>query len=400
MSQRYSKMKLYMTDKNNQMRSKLMMSEKDKPRENVKYFSARNDEGIIRFPNIIETFSKFNESKHIYQVKTRNNTNKNNKYITINPSRNEETFSNIDKNLNSEEKFKNQFTETEFDSPKLSSKYNMGNRLSSNSFKKNKKVYNTITYNNNIDNMKKSSFVLSSMKRPNFSNININNISNINNIYNKKDYIKYAFSQLNDINNNNKRVITINYKKTETDLNSNEDDDDYCNKDNILNLLNKKSMSFNPRIKRVKKIKRKDEFKEFLKDVLKQYKNKNTNKVKRKININCLLNNIKIKNNNNSKSNEPDNDNKELKEKKNAEINSGILKNEYLNSKLNKKKKLKEIVNKNKLNKKNIFNIYKFNKNKILIDEIEDKLLKFEKKLKKDFSKYKQSIDNAEQVIS
>ena len=225
MSQRYSKMKLYMTDKNKEMRSKLMMSEKDKPRENVKYFSARNDEGIIRFPNIIETFSKFNESKHIYQVKTRNNTNKNNKYITINPSRNEETFSNIDKNLNFEEKFKNQFTETEFDSPKLCSKYSMGNRLSSNSFKKNKKVYNTITYNNNIDNMKKSSFVLSSMKRPNFSNININNISNINNIYNKKDYIKYAFSQLNDINNNNKRVITINYKKTETDLNSNEDDE-------------------------------------------------------------------------------------------------------------------------------------------------------------------------------
>lgn len=389
-----------MIDMNKKMGTKLINisrgTQKSKElanKEQIMYYTPRNKENIIIFPNI-DIYSKFNDINNDKKMKLRN-TYINNREKELKHSKYDEIIKN---NYNSVDKIKKQFTITEIDTPKIEENYiNLDkNYLDKNSlsksFRNKNNTYNTITsINHDIKNNKLS---LSFMKTTKYNFINNNNLSNINNIFNKKDFLKNTYSNMNNIIKR-KDIMTINnLKNSDTDISSKENN--YEN-NSILNLLYKKSMKeINQRINKTNKIQRRDEFKEFLQEVLRQYKTKNVIKVKKKIDINYLLKNIHSFNN--PKLNKLNFDEKYLTEQKidNANKSSNKndfneLRNENLKSKLNKR----NIRNNDKnIRKKNYFNIYRFKKNKRLINEVEEKLSNLEDKIKENFDKFKNNIDN------
>ena len=350
--------------------------------------SSKNKENIIIFPNI-DNYIKFNDINNDSKLR---NTHINNRGKKIKYSKFDEIFK---KNYNSVDKIKKQYTITEFDTPKIEEKYlELDKKYLSTSFKnKNNNTYytfNSIDHDFFIENIKNNK--LSSFSKTN--KLNNNNISNINNIFNKKDYLKNTYSNMNN-SIKRKNIMTIkNLKNSDTDIISKENN--YEN-NTILNLLYKKSMKIiNQRNNKRNKTQRRDEFKDFLQEVLRQYRTKNVIKVKKKVDINCLLKNLK--NYNNPKVNKLNNNENNLIELNNNNINKNsnksdynVLRNGNLESKFNKMN-LKN-NGKNKI-KKNYFNIYRFKKNKRLINEVEEKLSNLEDKIRENFDNFKNNIDN------
>ena len=350
--------------------------------------SSKNKENIIIFPNI-DNYIKFNDINNDSKLR---NTHINNRGKKIKYSKFDEIFK---KNYNSVDKIKKQYTITEFDTPKIEEKYlELDKKYLSTSFKnKNNNTYytfNSIDHDFFIENIKNNK--LSSFSKTN--KFNNNNISNINNIFNKKDYLKNTYSNMNN-SIKRKNIMTIkNLKNSDTDIISKENN--YEN-NTILNLLYKKSMKIiNQRNNKRNKTQRRDEFKDFLQEVLRQYRTKNVIKVKKKVDINCLLKNLK--NYNNPKVNKLNNNENNLNELNNNNTNKNsnqsdynVLRNGNLESKFNKMN-LKN-NGKNKI-KKNYFNIYRFKKNKRLINEVEEKLSNLEDKIKENFDNFKNNIDN------
>jgi hypothetical protein len=372
-------------DSNRQMKIKLINigvgTDIIKDKESFNNHTQRNREKNFKFPTI-DTNKKLKDIKENYQ---NNNLNKNKK----------KSYNSV----SSKEKISSLITpiaQSENDIPKITSKFsnNKINDIFTNSIKINKQVYASLKDNNYDNNIFKSNVVLVSVKQP---EININsdkNISNINNIYDTKDYLRYSFSQSNHKNKNSRNLLTIrNIKNSESNITLNEED-----KQCILNLLEQKTVIYfnkrNKNKKNVKKIK-KDEFKEFLKEILKQNKKRNINRVKKKIDINALLKN---KNHNYKKrTNKFDNVYQTTKTKYDSYKNDNryktiILKNEYLNSKLNNNLgMLTEDLNSKK---RNVFNIYKFKKNKKILNEVEKNLIKIEGKIKESFDRFKKNIND------
>ena len=350
--------------------------------------SSKNKENIIIFPNI-DNYIKFNDINNDSKLR---NTHINNRGKKIKYSKFDEIFK---KNYNSVDKIKKQYTITEFDTPKIEEKYlELDKKYLSTSFKnKNNNTYytfNSIDHDFFIENIKNNK--LSSFSKTN--KFNNNNISNINNIFNKKDYLKNTYSNMNN-SIKRKNIMTIkNLKNSDTDIISKENN--YEN-NTILNLLYKKSMKIiNQRNNKRNKTQRRDEFKDFLQEVLRQYRTKNVIKVKKKVDINCLLKNLK--NYNNPKVNKLNNNENNLNELNNNNTNKNsnqsdynVLRNGNLESKFNKMN-LKN-NGKNKI-KKNYFNIYRFKKNKRLINEVEEKLSNLEDKIRENFDNFKNNIDN------
>ena len=350
--------------------------------------SSKNKENIIIFPNI-DNYIKFNDINNDSKLR---NTHINNRGKKIKYSKFDEIFK---KNYNSVDKIKKQYTITEFDTPKIEEKYlELDKKYLSTSFKnKNNNTYytfNSIDHDFFIENIKNNK--LSSFSKTN--KLNNNNISNINNIFNKKDYLKNTYSNMNN-SIKRKNIMTIkNLKNSDTDIISKENN--YEN-NTILNLLYKKSMKIiNQRNNKRNKTQRRDEFKDFLQEVLRQYRTKNVIKVKKKVDINCLLKNLK--NYNNPKVNKLNNNENNLNELNNNNSNKNsnqsdynVLRNGNLESKFNKMN-LKN-NGKNKI-KKNYFNIYRFKKNKRLINEVEEKLSNLEDKIRENFDNFKNNIDN------
>ena len=382
MSTIHSMKKTNMTDSSRKMRRKFINIgiETEKVKDYYNYNSTRNIDSDLKFPNI-DTFQKINDIKKRYNKSLYSNKNK---------------IKNI--NINSKKKIINYFSESDNDIPKITSKINKNEYFFPNSVKNN---CNTINYQNYFDDIQNSNLILSSVKTPKINILTNNNISNINNIYNKKDFFHNYFSSLN--NDDKKRyIITIkNLKNSESDISLNEEE-----KNSIMNLLEKKTFINvnNTKNNTTKKIKPKSEFKEFLKEVLNQYKNKNENKIKKKININSLLTNKK--NINNIKENNLGiyeknlrKINNDINKYKNKNKKKLILRNQFFNSKSNKKSfgMLTEEV---KPKKKNIFNMYRFKKNKIIMKEVEEELLNVENAIKKSFDKFKKNIDDEPVVIS
>ena len=381
MSSRNQALNSYLTDSNRKIRKNLINIGIG-TEQNNNYFFSSNKNQITQFPNI-KIFNKINAFKTNYDRNISNN---------------------IDKNINLTDKNKHSFTESDNDIPTITSKFNSKRDnyyfpKFPNSVKKIRNIY----YYNYLDEKINSNFVLTSMKKPNLNILNINNISNINNIYNQNDFLKSFITSLTN-KNNKKSVITIkNLKNSESDiiaLNENE-------KNNIKELLQKKSIvNLNKKIRPIK-TKHKDEFKEFLKEILKEYKSKNLKKIKKKIEINTLLYNNKNKNKtigSNFKKNRLDNEIyfKNLQNKNTHYINnlkSNILNNEFLNSKLNKNK-IRLLTEDFKFKKRNIFNNnYRFKKNRIIINKVEEELLDLEAKIKKNFDKFKKNIDDEPVIL-
>ena len=384
MSTIHSMKKTNMTDSSRKMRRKFINIgiETEKVKDYYNYNSTRNIDSDLKFPNI-DTFQKINDIKKRYNKSLYSNKNK---------------IKNI--NINSKKKIINYFSESDNDIPKITSKINKNEYFFPNSVK-NKNNCNTINYQKYFDDIQNSNLILSSVKTPKINILTNNNISNINNIYNKKDFFHNYFSPLN--NDDKKRyIITIkNLKNSESDISLNEEE-----KNSIMNLLEKKTFINvnNTKNNTTKKIKPKSEFKEFLKEVLNQYKNKNENKIKKKININSLLTNKK--NINNIKENNLGiyeknlrKINNDINKYKNKNKKKLILRNQFFNFKSNKKSfgMLTEEV---KPKKKNIFNMYRFKKNKIIMKEVEEELLNVENAIKKSFDKFKKNIDDEPVVIS
>ena len=359
-----------LTESNRKIRKKHINIGIETKNEYKNFLSKKIKNYNLEFPNII-SFQNNHGIKTVY---------------------NSNLFNKIIKNIN----INSDYLENDSDIPKITSKINKKRNISV----KNKKYISLIKSNNYLDDIEKSNLVLSSIKASNFNILNENNISNINNIYNKKDYLKYYFT-LPSNNNNDKSIIINNLKNADNNSSLKEDE-----KNAIQNILyNKATIKFNKKYNSMpKRIKRRDEFKEFLKEVLRQYKVKNTNKIKKKIEINTLLSNKKIKNNNFTNIIESNNSgfneinlkhtkNEFRNDNNNHKFDSIIMRNKLLNTKINGKNKrllCKEI----KINKKRIFNMYKFKKNKIIINEVEEALINLENKIKNCFDKYKKNIDD------
>jgi hypothetical protein len=375
-------------ESNRQMKAKLINigvgTDILKNKEFFKNHTQRNREKNFKFPTI-DAFKKLNEKKENYP-----NTNLSNLYRGKNKNYN---------SVGTKERSHNHFTNTttsENDIPKITSKFSNSkiNNFFPSTIKKKKQVFTTLKNNNYADSIYKSNAVLTTIKQPELNINSENNISNINNIYNAKDYLKYSFSHSSHKNNDSRNLFTIrNIKNSESNITLNEED-----KQCILNLLEQKTVIYfnkrNKNKKNVKKIK-KDEFKEFLKEILKQNKKKNINRVKKKNDIDALLKN---KNHNYKKrTNKFDNVYQTAKTKYDSYKNDNryktiILKNEYLNSKLNNNLgMLTEDLNSKK---RNVFNIYKFKKNKKILNEVEKNLIKIEGKIKESFDRFKKNIND------
>ena len=154
----------YLTETNRKMRKKLINVgvETEKDKDYYNYFSTRNKDNYLKFPNI-----------KIYNgTQTKYNPN---------------LISNIAKNIY----FNTELTESENDIPKISSKINKDKNKNffSNSVKKCNNCFNSLR-NNCIDDADNSNLVVSSKKSPKLNILDTNNISNINNIYSKKDFVK------------------------------------------------------------------------------------------------------------------------------------------------------------------------------------------------------------------
>ena len=387
MSSRNSVLKSYLTDSNRKMRKNLINigieTEKDKGCFN--YFSSVK-KGATQFP-YIETLKNINDFRTKYNTNFFNSKTKN-------------------LNLNYTDKAKISFTESENDIPKITSKFNNknDNYYYPNSVKKMGNIYKTMNnYNFSDDIENNSNFFLKSIKKPKFNFLNVNNISNINNIYNKNDFLKSFITSLNSKNNKRSIIIIKNLRNSESDVTLNENE-----KNSIIELLKKKTtINFSNKF-RPKKIKHKDEFKEFLKEVLKDYKNKNVNKIKKKININSLLYSNKIKNKNienNIKKNSLDFNAIPLKSlpneisDNNKISNSIFLRNDFLDSKINKNQ-IRNLTEDLKPKKRTIFNMYKFKKNRIIMNQVEEELLDLETKIKKNFDKFKKNIDEEPVILA
>ena len=381
MSQRNTKYKTYFTESNADMRKKLIHIgiETEKEKDSNRLFLTRNKNNNLKFPNI-QTCNKFKG------LKTRYNIN---------------IFNNIIKDLN----INSDYIESDDDIPKITSKINdnLDKALFSNSVKKYKDNYNTLNFNY-FDEIEKSNLVLQSVKTPKLNILKYNNISNINNIYNKKDFLKINKASSNDKNSN--RTIIINNLKNNSKSNSNLNEEE---KNTIQNLLNKKTIVKNIKFNKNKKPKivkhreHKDEFKAFLKEILKQYKDKNINKVKKKIDINALLYNKHIQTKNSINKINQNNigfNHSKLKDKtikfnnymNKKKYNYLVLRNDLLNTKLNRKNvgMTEDIKNK----KRNLFNKYKFKKNRMIMSEVEEELINLEDKIKERFDKFRKNIDD------
>jgi hypothetical protein len=373
-------------ESNRQMKAKLINigvgTDILKNKEFFKNHTQRNREKNFKFPTI-DAFKKLNDKKENYP-----NTNLSNLYRGKNKNYN---------SVGTKERSHNHFTNTttsENDIPKITSKFSNSkiNNFFPSTIKKKKQVFTTLKNNNYADSIYKSNAVLTTIKQPELNINSENNISNINNIYNAKDYLKYSFSHSSHKNNDSRNLFTIrNIKNSESNITLNEED-----KQCILNLLEQKSViNYNKRNKnRVKKI-RKDEFKEFLKEILKQHKKKNINRVKKKIDINDLLRNKT--HNNKKKAKKFDDVYQRAKTKYDSFKNDNryksiILRNEYLNSKLNNNKGMAtEELNSRK---RNVFNMYRFKKNQKIMNEVEEDLIKLEGKIKESFDRFKKNIDD------
>ena len=382
MFQRNTKLKTYLTESNTEMRRKLINIGIETEKDSNRIYLTRNKDNNLKFPNI-------NKSNKSNGPKTRYNINF--------------FYSSLIKNLN----INVDYIETDNEIPIITSKINdsQDKVFFSNSVKKYSDNYNILNTNNYLDEIEKSNLVLSSVKTPKLNILKYGNISNINNIYNKKDFLN-----INNITQNNKnsnKTIIINNLKNNSKSNSilNEDE-----KNTIQNLLNKKTIvkniqkhyNSNKKEKTIKNKEHKNEFKEFLKEILKQYRDKNINKVKKKIDINTLLNGNQFKTQNSiniykqnyfgfnqSKSKyKTTKFNNYMNKKK---YNYLILRNE-LNSKLNRKNVgLTEDI---KIKKRNIFNKYRFKKNKMIMNEVEEELINLEGKIKERFDRFRKNIDD------
>lgn len=385
MSQRNTKLKTYLTESNTEMRRKLINIgiETEKEKDSKRLYLTRNKDNKLKFPNI-QTYNKING------IKTKYNNNI--------------FYNNINKNLN----IYSDYIETDSDIPIITSKINgePDKYLFSNSVKKYKDNYNTLNINNYLDEIEQSNLVLSSVKTPKLNILKYNNISNINNIYNKKDYLKINNAPSN--NKNNIRTIIINNLKNNSKSNSSLNDEE---KNTIQNLLNKKTIiiknihkhHIHQSPKKIKYKENKNEFKDFLKEILKQYKDKNINKVKKKIDINTLLNNKQFKTQNDInkiKQNNLGSNHSKLKDKtikfnnyiNKKKYNYLILRNGLLNPKLNRRNiGMTEDV---KIKKRNIFNKYRFKKNKMIMSEVEEELINLEDKIKERFDRFRKNIDD------
>jgi len=389
-------MKLYMLDMDKKIGDKLINisrgTQKNKEvinKDNFIYHTSRKKENIISFPNI-DNYSKFNDINNGNKIR---NIYINNREKELKHSKYDEILA---KNYNSVDKIKKQYTITEFDTPKIEEKYlSLDKNYLTTSFKDKYKGHytiNSINHNLSIEDIKRNKYSLSFLKATKFNFIN-NNISNINNIFNKKDYLKNTYSNMKS-NIKRKDIMTIkSLKNSNTDISSKENN--YEN-NSILNLLYKKSMKeINQKINKGNKNQRRDEYKEFLQEVLRQYKTKNVIKVKKKVDINYLLKNIN--NMNNPKLNKANLNDKYLNDinrnnanKSSNKNNYNELRNGYLNSNFNKK----IIKNDKNIRKKNYFNIYRFKKNKRLINEVEEKLSNLEDKIRENLDNFKNNIDN------
>lgn len=364
-------MKSFFTENNRKMRKNLINVGTGTEKDKNNLFSTKNKEKNSQFPNI--------------EIKNRYDINLLNDIIKYNSTNHE-------------------LAETENEIPIITSKINSKKDcFISNSVKKYKTIDEKINLTKGLGNAKKSYLVLSSVKIPKFNFGRDNNISNINNIYNKNDYLNFYFNSPSRRNNNRNTIIIKTLKNSTSNFNLNDDE-----KDTILNLLNSKSIVINSRRNnKPKKIMHKDEFKkDFLKEILRQHKDKNINRIKKKIDINILLCNRKIKSRNNINSIKSNNSffNKtNMKEIKNSFRNDNkkqkqkfsplILRNEFLNSKLNLKE-LRIQTEEAKNKKRNIFDIYKFKNNKIFINKVEEELINLENKMKNNLEQYKKKIDD------
>ena len=294
--------------------------DKDKDKELSKNFPQRNRLHNFKFPNI-DIYKKFNDTKgnyphiNLYKSKIKNSN-------SVGPK----------------EKIKNYITQTENDIPRITSRYsnNKFNNFCTISLKNKKEIHTSLKYNNYKDEIYHTILVSTSIKEPELNINSDKNISNINNIYNPNDYIKYSFSNSSHKhkNNHSRNILTIRQiKNSESNIFLKEEA-----KNCILDLLEQKTViNFNKRSKNKPKKIRKDEFKDFLKEILQQHKKKNINKVKKKIEINALLRN---KNNNYKTANKYGDDYNKAKTKYDSFKNDNmfktiVLRNEYLNSKIN-----------------------------------------------------------------
>jgi hypothetical protein len=367
----------YLTETNRKMRKKFINVgvETEKDKDYYNYFSTRNKDNYLKFPNI-----------KIYNgTQTKYNPN---------------LISNIAKNIY----FNTELTESENDIPKIRSKINKDKNKNffSNSVKKCNNCFNSLR-NNCLEDVDNSNLVVSSIKTPKLNILDTNNISNINNIYSKKDFVKNYINSSNEKTDNNNRtsILIKKIKNSESNISLNEDE-----KNTILNLLMKKTTikiknKTEPKQKKLKP-KHKDEFKEFLKEILKQHKDKNLNRVKKKIDINMLLNNKHIKSHNNINiakkynSNFNEKNSKKMKtcfndyKKQHRNI---MLRNEFLNSQLNHKN-YGMLTEELKDKKRNIYDIYRFKRNKKIMNKVEEELINLENKIKKSFDIYKKNIDD------
>ena len=351
----------YLTETNRKMRRKLINVgvETEKDKDYYNYFSTRNKDNYLKFPNI-----------KIYN--------------------------------GSQTKYNTELIESENDVPKISSKINKDKNKNffSNYVKKCNNCFNSLR-NNCLDGVDNSNLVFSSIKSPKLNILDTNNISNINNIYSKKDFVKNYIKSSNEKTNNRTYILIKKIKNSESNVSLNEDE-----KNTILNLLMKKTTikiknKTEPKQKKLKP-KRKDEFKEFLKEILKQYKDKNLNRVKKKIDINMLLNNKHIKSHNTINIDRKYNVNFNEKNSKKMKTcfndykkqhRNIILRNEFLNSQLNKKN-YGMLTEELKDKKRNIYDIYRFKIKKKAMNKVEEELINLEKKIKKSFDIYKKNIDD------
>ena len=369
-------MKTTKNESNGKMKTKLInigvgtetIKDKDKDKEFFKNYTQRNRENNFKFPNI-DIKKKSNDIKENYKSKNK-----------------------ASNSVGPKEYAKNPITQPENEIPRITSRFiNKYSNFFSNTIKKKKQIYTTLKNNNFNDDTYKPKVVVTSIKEPELKINSEKNISNINNIYNPKDYTKYSFSHSSHKNNKSTNLLTIRtIKNTESNISLNEEE-----KNCILNLLEQKTViNFNKRNKyKAKKIK-KDEFKEFLKEILKQHKKKNINKVKKKIDINVLLRN---RTNNYKKKNIFGDHSHQARTKydsfkKDDKYKSIILRNEYLNTKINSNRGiLTEELNSRK---RNVFYMYRFKKNQKVMSEVEEDLMKLEGKIKESFDRFKKNIDD------
>ena len=381
MSNRHSKKQLLISYDNQKMRTELndrfMENEKDK--EKYFHYTTVNNKDYLQFPNI-EAYNKNGYTNKRYHLRNRTNSNlyKDKKRLKM--------FQHI-KNQSIDKTKRNLMTFNEINYTNTNTNKNKDKKFTSDSV--NNKYYKTLNNKILLDEVKdsNSNLVLSSIKTPriNLSNMNnIDSICNINNIYDKSDYLKF-FSRQSHKNNKARSLIIIkNLKNNRTEKSMND------NENSIAKLLLKKSsLNFDPNISNIyknKKPKHRNEFKDFLQEILKNYRKKNKKKVKKKISTSYLM------------SFQPTKD--MIKNKLDIDkISINRIDYDFNNRnnyKLNRSKKKIEIIPEEiKIKRKaNYYSIYRFKKNKELINDIENKFNNLENKIKDNLNKFREEVNN------